>query len=144
MGSIPVLGRHTGGGNDNPLHYSCLENSMDRGAWWATVHGGHKRVGQDWVTEHKCVFLKIIWYTGTYKGPIIVWFHLYEMFRIGKFIETKSRSVVASGWESGEARGKWVNATGYRGFLWGDKKCPKIDCGDIQYLCPCLYFKHFL
>ena len=32
-GSIP------GGENDNPLQYSCEENSMDRGAWWATVHG---------------------------------------------------------------------------------------------------------
>ena len=31
------LGRSPGGGNGNPLQYSCLENSMDRGAWWATV-----------------------------------------------------------------------------------------------------------
>ena len=38
-GSIPGLGRSPGGGNGNPLHYSCLENSMDRRAWWATVHG---------------------------------------------------------------------------------------------------------
>ena len=38
-GSIPGLGRFSGEGNDNPLQYSCLENSMDRGAWWATVHG---------------------------------------------------------------------------------------------------------
>ena len=38
-GSIPELGRSPGKGNGNPLHYSCLENSMDRGAWWATVHG---------------------------------------------------------------------------------------------------------
>ena len=30
---------HTGEGNGNPLQYSCLENPMDRGAWWATVHG---------------------------------------------------------------------------------------------------------
>ena len=37
-GSISVLGRSPGGGNGNPLQYSCLENSMDRGAWWATVH----------------------------------------------------------------------------------------------------------
>ena len=37
--SIPGLGRSPGGGNANPLQYSCLENSMDRGAWWATVHG---------------------------------------------------------------------------------------------------------
>ena len=37
--SIPGLGRSPGKGNDNPLQYSCLENSMDRGTWWATVHG---------------------------------------------------------------------------------------------------------
>ena len=38
-GLIPGLGRSAGGGHGNPLQYSCLENSMDRGAWWATVHG---------------------------------------------------------------------------------------------------------
>ena len=36
--SIPGLGRSPGGGNDNPLQYSCLENSMVRGGWWAIVH----------------------------------------------------------------------------------------------------------
>ena len=39
MGLIPGVGRFPGVGNDNPLQYSCLENSMDRGAWWAIVHG---------------------------------------------------------------------------------------------------------
>ena len=39
LGSVPGLGRSPGGGNGNPLQYSCLENSMDRGAWRATVHG---------------------------------------------------------------------------------------------------------
>ena len=39
LGSIPGLGRFPGEGNGNPLQYSCLENSMDGGAWWATVHG---------------------------------------------------------------------------------------------------------
>ena len=39
LGSIPGLGRSTGEGNGNPLQHSCLENPMDRGAWWATVHG---------------------------------------------------------------------------------------------------------
>ena len=43
-GSIRELGRSPGGGNGNPLQYSCLENSMDRRAWWATVHG----VERDW------------------------------------------------------------------------------------------------
>ena len=38
-GSIPSLGRSPGEGNGNPLQYSCLKNPMDRGAWWATVHG---------------------------------------------------------------------------------------------------------
>ena len=38
-GSISGLGRSPGEGNDNPLQYSCLENPMDIGAWWATVHG---------------------------------------------------------------------------------------------------------
>ena len=37
--SIPMLGRSLGGGCGNPLQYSCLDNPMDRGAWWATVHG---------------------------------------------------------------------------------------------------------
>ena len=37
MGSIPGWGRSSGGGNGNPLQYSCLENPMDRGAWQATV-----------------------------------------------------------------------------------------------------------
>ena len=39
MGMIPGLGRSTGEENGNPLQYSCLENPMDREAWWATVHG---------------------------------------------------------------------------------------------------------
>ena len=37
--SIPGLGRSPEEGNGYPLQYSCLENSMDRGAWWAMVHG---------------------------------------------------------------------------------------------------------
>ena len=44
IGSIPVLGRFPGEGNDNPLQYSCLGNPMDRRAWWATVH----RVAKSW------------------------------------------------------------------------------------------------
>ena len=39
LGSIPGSGRFPGERNDNPLQYSCLENLMDRGAWWATVSG---------------------------------------------------------------------------------------------------------
>ena len=39
LDSIPGLGRSPGEGNGNLLQYSCLDNPMDRGAWWATVHG---------------------------------------------------------------------------------------------------------
>ena len=43
-GSIPALGRSLEEGNGNPLWYSCLKNSMDRGVWWASVH----RVTKSW------------------------------------------------------------------------------------------------
>ena len=43
-GSTPESGRSPGGGHGKPLQYSCLENPMDRGAWWATVYG----VTQSW------------------------------------------------------------------------------------------------
>ena len=46
LGSIPGLGRSPGEGNGNPLQYSCLENPMEGGAWWATGHGVTK-VGDD-------------------------------------------------------------------------------------------------
>ena len=42
VGLIPGSGRSPGGGHDNPLWYSCLENPTDRGAWWAIVHRGEK------------------------------------------------------------------------------------------------------
>ena len=41
---IPELGRSPGEGNGNPLQYSCLKNPMDRGAWWAMVHGVAKEL----------------------------------------------------------------------------------------------------
>ena len=41
-GLIPGSGRSSGGGQGNPLQYSCLENPTDRAAWWATVHGVSK------------------------------------------------------------------------------------------------------
>ena len=44
MGSIPGLGRSPGGGHGNPFQYYCLENPMDRRAWWATVY----RVAKSW------------------------------------------------------------------------------------------------
>ena len=48
LGSIPGSGRCRGRGNGSPLHYSCLGNLLDRGAWWATVHGVTKEWDTTW------------------------------------------------------------------------------------------------
>ena len=49
LGSDPGLGRSPGEGKGNPLQYSCLENPMDRGAWWAAVHGVAK--SRTWLSD---------------------------------------------------------------------------------------------
>ena len=53
LGSIPGSGRSPGEGNGNPVQYSCLGHPMDRGAWWATVHGVQKRAGCNWATDQQ-------------------------------------------------------------------------------------------
>ena len=72
-------GRSPGGGNGNPLQYSCLENPTDRGAWWATVHGfteesdttwqlnsneqsedNHKKLSQSAVRINEAVYVKVL------------------------------------------------------------------------------------
>ena len=53
MGSITGSGRSLGEGKDNPFQYYCLKNSMDRGAWWATVHGVAKESDRTWQLNNK-------------------------------------------------------------------------------------------
>ena len=54
LGLVPGLGRSPGEGNGNPLQYFCLENPMDRGTWWATVHGVTKGQTQlKWLSTHE-------------------------------------------------------------------------------------------
>ena len=62
LGSIPGLGRSPGGGHGNPLHYSILENSEDRGAWQATVHEVGKsrtRMSDFQIRNIIAIFLKL-------------------------------------------------------------------------------------
>ena len=55
---IPGSGRSPGEGSGNPLQYPCLENPMDRGAWWATSLWGCKKVSHNLVTKQQPVKLK--------------------------------------------------------------------------------------
>ena len=88
LDSIPGLGRSPGIGNGNPLHYSCLENSMYRGAWWATVLGVAFLIAEKEVTSSVLLnswplpfkkgllaspFLKrIVFFLGSIKGMMLV------------------------------------------------------------------------
>ena len=62
-GSVPGSGRFPGEGNGNPLCYSCLENSVDRGAWWATVHGDTTEQLTHTHTLHLVFLLQHFWYS---------------------------------------------------------------------------------
>ena len=55
LGLIPGSGRSPGEGNSNPFQYSCLENPMDGGAWWATVHG----VSKSWTRLSNFTYLPL-------------------------------------------------------------------------------------
>ena len=55
LGLIPGLVRTPGGGHSNPLQYSCLKNSMDRGAWWVTAH----RIAKSW-TRLSCLSMHTV------------------------------------------------------------------------------------
>ena len=69
LGSISGLGRSPGEENGNPLQHSCLENPMDRGAWWATVHGvAQSRTRLSYFTFFLSFFLLV--------------FHVYYIFFI--------------------------------------------------------------
>ena len=65
VNSIPESGRFPGEGNGNPLQDSCLENSTDRGAWWATVHAVAKRRLQFKRMTHFCFLSSVMEQDGT-------------------------------------------------------------------------------
>ena len=74
-GSIPGSGRSPGEGSGNPLQYSCLANSMDRGAWWATVHG----VAKSRLTATRFCF------------PSLYWLFYYKEYNLGTVNEKTYR-----------------------------------------------------
>ena len=81
MGLIPGSGRFPGVGNGNLLQYSCLQDSMDKGAWWATAHGS-QRVGHDWMSTHTHS-----WYTTLCKFKVynvLIWHSYLLMYTILK------------------------------------------------------------
>ena len=79
LGSIPGSGRSPGEGNGKPLQYSCLENPMDRGAWWATDHGVSKsRTRLSDFTIHSSMYKSAVilflsgWLFGLVLSPMVV------------------------------------------------------------------------
>ena len=75
IGSIPGSGRSPGEGHGNPLWYSYLENPMDRGAWWATVHG----VTQSW-TQLKRLSMHMFFFCQKNYMPLSISYCTYKMY----------------------------------------------------------------
>ena len=93
LGSIPGSGRSPGGGHGNPFQYSCLENSMDRGAWWATVCRVTK--SRTWLSDLSYAFdLSVPWLLN--KGQCLQeWAALAYLWR-RKQMESSSLSICVS------------------------------------------------
>ena len=91
--SIPESGRSPGGGHESPLQYSCLENPMDRGAWWAIVYrGGKSRTRLKQLSTH-ARSSKVLW-----SDTLVMWASLeaQTIKNLPAMLETPVRSM---GWE---------------------------------------------
>ena len=95
LGLIPGLGRSSGEGNGNPLQYSCLENPMDRGAWWATVHWVSKS-RNDWATSLSLLMLL---------GTVIERPHQKQVIEVGKKESPKGGNTTIKGKMKGHRKG---------------------------------------
>ena len=85
LGSIPGSGRSPGEGNGNPLQYSCLENSMDREAWWVPVHGVTKSL--TWLSNwHFHFWVKLYFMKWNQLIYIIIFYSFFKkLFKLGLF-----------------------------------------------------------
>ena len=120
MGSIPGLGRSPGGEHGNPLQYSCLENLIDRGAWWATVH----RVTQIWTwlkgLRCMCTFIKATCSDGRVREA--EWILIIKAFlslhaswgHRGKCLKPIGLELAENPWKCFEIFPKFTPSQGYR------------------------------
>ena len=83
LGSIPGSERSPGGGNGNPLQYSCLGNPMDRGPWWATVHGV-VTVRHYWATNTHThiVIYNVVLISDVQQRDLVIHIHIPILFQI--------------------------------------------------------------
>ena len=90
LGSIRGSGRYPGKWHSNPLQYSCLGNPMDRGAWWATVHGVLNRVGHDLATKR--------WNSFAWRGcwELSIYSLLDKEFRISAMQNCESNKILVT------------------------------------------------
>ena len=95
------LGRSHGVGNGNPTQYSCLENDMDRRAWWATVHGAAEELD---ITECTCTAAQLIW-------EVIWGSRRKEVKQIGKIRKKSQQRAQAH-------REHWDMSTENKGTMW--------------------------
>ena len=127
-GLIPGSGRSPGGGHGNPLQYSCLENPMDRGAWWATVHGVAKTQTQlkqlstllcwSWWTLLSCVRLFVTPWTvhGIFQLRMLEWVAFPFSRGSSQPRDRTQVSRIAGGFFTSSARGEGHYQVGwYRG-----------------------------
>ena len=97
-GSIPGSGRSPGGGHCNPLQYSCLENPMDRGAWWAVVHRFSKSQTQlKWLGTHREKLLPILAFAWTTSGSL---YHLSYSYKLMNSLVTQMVKNTPAVWET--------------------------------------------
>ena len=126
-GSIPRLGRSPGGGNGNPVQYSCLKNPMDRGTWWAAAgpqSTALRTVGHDWsnlvhiITSRKTqdhdeiswLWRFIVWQDVTIEGK---WVNRISIVFLQLHVNPQVSWNIGVGWG-----GRWEGGSRGRGYLY--------------------------
>ena len=154
-GSIPGLGRSPGKGNGNPLQYSCLGKSMDRGAWRATVHEvtwsqtrlstwdtlwivGQRAISERWQTSLMNHTMILNWplerVQASLQGGVTLWLHL-DPSEMKRELEVTGSKLLIYGQSQGEEKTAQRVLEFWEGFLcllvkyWSEKVCEKATWG---------------